>query len=43
MKDPLIYDWLNGNNKRCTGLFCNVGKDLFGFFLRNEAVVSQLS
>ena len=43
MKDPLICDRLNGNNKCSAGLFCNAGKDLFCFFLRNEAVVSQLS
>lgn len=43
MKDPLICDWLNGNNKRCAGLFGNAGKDLFSLFLRYQSVVSQLS
>lgn len=43
MKDPLIYDWLNGNNKRRAGLFGNAGKDLFSFLLRDQSVVPQFS
>ena len=43
MKNPLICDWLNGNNKRCAGLFGNAGKNLFCFLLRDQPVVPQLS
>ena len=43
MRDPLICDWLNGNNKRRAGLFGNAGKDLFGLLLSYQPVIPKFS